>query len=554
MRWWQEAVFYQIYPRSFLDSNGDGIGDIRGIIEKLDYLGGSPGSLGVDALWISPFFPSPMKDFGYDIADYRGVDRIFGDLSDFSVLLREAHRRGIRVVIDLVINHTSDRHPWFIEASSSKDDPKHGWYIWRPMSAGKPNNWVSLFELKSAWWPNETTGEYFLGTFTRDQPEVDWRNQALKQAMYDVVRFWLNLGADGYRMDVCTAYIKDERFRSNPFKFNLSPDLFQNHIYDRNRPEVHGIFREIRTIADSFGSAEGDKERVLIGETHGRDAALAASCLGTGEDELHLAFNFDFLFQPWGARNFARAVAAHYASLPPGGWPNFTLSNHDQLRAIYRHRAGGLTQPRAKLAAAMLLTLSGTPFIYYGEELGMTCFKPRKSALRDPLGVRTWPFWKNGRDPERTPMQWTAGENAGFSKADPWLPVNPDLGEVNVERESADPLSMLSHYRNLLRLRRDEAVLRTGIFVPLSNGEGGVFSYRREAEGTGLAPGTPSGAAAPRSIAVYLNFDGKPREARIDRGGIVLSGSTHRAVSSGVSAGKERLDPCEVLIVAESGE
>ncbi|HUX36390.1 MAG TPA: alpha-amylase family glycosyl hydrolase, partial [Rectinemataceae bacterium] len=267
-RWWQDAVFYQIYPRSFADSNGDGIGDLGGIIGRLDYLA----ALGVDALWLSPFFPSPKKDWGYDVADYRGVDADYGDLADARRLLAEAHDRGIRVILDLVVNHSSDEHPWFKAARASTSAPEHNYYLWKPLAGKKPNNWICLFEQASAWFPNPATGERYLGTFTRFQPEFDWRDPGLRREIYDIMRYWLELGVDGFRLDVATAYIKDAEFRSNPPSLRLIPDLFQKHLYDRNRPEVHEIFRQMRAIAG--------EDRVLVGETHGWDPGLAASCYG----------------------------------------------------------------------------------------------------------------------------------------------------------------------------------------------------------------------------------------------------------------------------------
>ncbi|MDR1748912.1 MAG: alpha-glucosidase, partial [Spirochaetaceae bacterium] len=297
--WWQTAVFYQIYPRSFQDSNGDGVGDLKGIISRLDYLNGEGNSLGVNALWISPFFKSPMDDFGYDISDYCDIDPLFGTMDDVKTLIAEAHRRNIRVVFDLVINHTSDRHPWFAEARSSRDNPKHDWYLWAPRhgsggpGAGKrlrkPNNWICQFELKSAWHDNEMTDEWFLGTFTSHQPEVNWRNPELKKAMFEVIRFWLDLGVDGFRMDVVNWYIKDEQLRSNPFSFNASPNIFQKHIYDRNRPETLDICRDIRRVADEY---EGD--RVLIGEVFTRQSEIAARYQGEGL--LDMAFNMNLLY------------------------------------------------------------------------------------------------------------------------------------------------------------------------------------------------------------------------------------------------------------------
>ncbi|MBN2875403.1 MAG: DUF3459 domain-containing protein [Spirochaetales bacterium] len=520
--WWQRAVFYQVYPRSFADSDGDGVGDLRGIETRLDYLV----ELGIDAMWISPFFKSPMKDFGYDISDYRAVDPLFGTLDDFTSLLEAAHERGLRVVVDLVVNHSSDEHPWFIEARSSKSARTHDWYIWKPMSGKKPpNNWVSLFEQRSAWYPNEATGEWYLATFTRNQPEFNWRNPELRAAIYDEARFWLDLGADGYRMDVATAYIKDDEFRSNPRSLTMNPDLFQHHIYDRNRPEVHEIFREFRALADSYG------DRVLIGETHGRDAQLAASCHGNDKDELHMAFNFDFLFRPWSARSFRESADRWYSLLPEGAWPNFTLSNHDQKRHYARYRSGAWTEPRARVAAAMLLCLRGTPFLYYGEELGMDCRELPRSKLRDPLGIATWPL-RYGRDPERTPMQWDASENAGFSSAEPWLPVNPDYRERNVASQQSDPESLLRWYTKLLALRRTESALQTGALSWL-DAPSDVMAWSRTAGTT--------------RIDVYLNCSPRKPEVAVAPGRVLLGSDA--GAGDGIVAGQRRLRPYEVLIM-----
>lgn len=525
--WWQRAVFYQIYPRSFLDTDGDGIGDLPGITARLGYLA----ALGVDALWISPFFRSPMKDFGYDISDYRDVDPMFGTIDQFRELLEAAHGRGIRIVIDLVVNHSSDEHPWFVEARSSRDNPKHDWYIWQPMRGSRPrppNNWVSLFEQRSAWYPNPATGEWYLGTFTRNQPEFNWRNPGLRAAIMDMVRWWLDMGVDGFRMDVATAYLKDEHFRSNPFSFNINPDLLQHHIYDRNRPDVIEIFREFRSLADSYG------DRVLIGETHGRDVALAASCHGPHGDGLHMAFNFEFLFSRWGAERFRGAAARWYESLPAGAWPNFTLSNHDQKRHYARYANGRWTEARARVAAAMLMGLRGTPFIYYGEELGMDCVRLPRRVLRDPLGLHTWPL-PLGRDPERTPMQWDATANAGFCRADadPWLPVNPDYATRHVQAQQADGQSLWHWYATLIELRRSEPALYAGALEWL-DAPPGVLAWRRIAPAEESArdvtdPATDStdgrvradsqgrsqgGSSGVTCIDLYLNCTSKPVKVR----------------------------------------
>ncbi len=529
--WWEDAVFYQIYPRSFADSNEDGIGDLQGIRNKLGYLV----DLGVDVLWISPFFKSPMKDFGYDVSDYRDVDPMFGTLDDLRTLLSDAKTRGIRIVLDLVANHSSDEHPWFFEARSSKDSPKHDWYLWVPETGRPPNNWTAIFELGSAWHPNLATGERYLGTFTKYQPEFNWRNDELREAFYDIMRFWYALGVDGFRLDVATGYFKDSELRSNPFSSKANPDFFQKHIYDRNRPEVHEVFKEMRAVADAAG------ERVLIGETHGQDRLLAASCYGKHDDELHLAFNFEFLYEKWGARNFRESAERWYAALPDGAWPNFTLSNHDQPRHAWRYRGrrfGGAsseaeTEARARVAAAMLLTLRGTPFIYYGEEIGMTCYPFPRAALRDPLGIATWPLRGLGRDPERTPMQWTGGENAGFSTAKPWLPINRDYRSRNVATQETDPASLLSWYKSLIALRRAKAALHEGSITFLDL-DVDVLAYTRR-------------AASCESILVLINFASQPRAISQGAPGRVVLG-TARAGGTALKAEGIVLKPYEVVI------
>lgn len=534
--WWKDAVFYQIYPRSFRDANGDGTGDLAGITEKLEYLAW----LGIDALWISPFFPSPMKDFGYDVADYRGVDPLFGSLEDFRRLIREARKRGIRIVIDLVANHSSDEHPWFREARASRDAPKHGWYIWVPDTGRPPNNWKAIFELGSAWHSNPATGERYLGTFTRHQPEFDWRNPEVGEAFYDIMRYWYDMGVDGFRLDVATAYMKDPELRSNPFAFKAVPDFFQKHLYDRNHPDFHGVFMGMRRVADGWlsDSLQASKagERVLIGETYGEDPALAAACHGKKNDELHMAFNFDFLNQPWKAEAFRASAERWYSFLPDEAWPTFTLSNHDKPRHAWRYRSRdpALTEARAKVAAAMLLTLRGTPFLYYGEEIGMTCFRLPRATLRDPLGIRTWPFSSLGRDPERSPMQWDATPDAGFGSSFPWLPFNPDWRIRNVAAQRQQPDSMLLWYRNLLALRRAKPALRSGSLRFLDP-EPGLLSLERKDE------------ASPERVLVYLNFTAQPRTIRLEESLAVLLGSA-RPANAVLSAGSYILGPCEVLI------
>lgn len=539
-RWWEEAVFYQIYPRSFMDSNGDGIGDLEGITSKLEYLQW----LGVDTLWLSPFFPSPMRDFGYDVTDYRGIDPIFGSTSSFVRLMGEAKRREIKIVLDLVANHSSDEHPWFAEARASRESPRHGWYLWVPETGRPPNNWKAVFEFGTAWHPNPQTKERYLGTFTRHQPEFDWRNGEVRAEFYDIMRYWYGLGVDGFRLDVATAYTKDPALRSNPFSFAANPDFFQRHIHDRNHPDFHAIFKEMRAVADKSPAispgASRPGERVLIGETYGQSLDLAASCYGKADDELHMAFNFDFLNQPWKAEAFRRSAERWYAILPDKAWPSFTLSNHDKPRHIWRYRTRepGITEGRAKMAAAMLLCLRGTPFLYYGEEIGMSCHRLPRKALRDPLGARTWPLGFLGRDPERRPMQWDASPGAGFGSDAPWLPLDPDWRACNVAAQRGRPDSLLSWYRDLLALRRATPALRRGA-LHFQDTSPDVLAWERRAS----CSETPE----QDSIIVYLNFASRPVDIALAEPAEVLLG-TRRPRATSLDRGTLRLEACEVII------
>jgi alpha-glucosidase len=530
--WWKKAVIYQIYPRSFKDNNNDGIGDINGIISKLDYLNdGTEDSLGIDAIWISPIYKSPMKDFGYDISDYRDIDSIFGNLEDFKLLLQEAHKRNIKIIMDLVINHTSDEHPWFIEAKSNKNSPKRDWYIWHHNNNNKkPNNWVSLFEMKNAWWLDPHTNEYYLGTFTKHQPEVNWYNENLKQEMYNMIRFWFDIGVDGFRMDVVNLYIKDTKLRNNPWKISLLPPDVQNHIYDRNRPETHEICREIRKIAEEY------EDRMLIGEIYTSNTDEAAAYHGKENDELHMAFNFNFLFQKWNAKGFYEKIIQWYESLPNGAWPNFTLSNHDQPRHHYRYRDGINSSARAKVAAAMLLTLKGTPFIYYGEEIGMTCEKISKKDLQDPVGIKGWPFIK-GRDAERTPMQWNDSDYAGFSKNKPWLPVNSDYKYINVKNQKQDKKSILSFYRSLIWLRKKSKALSTGNIEFITKNPKNILAYKRIYKND--------------EVIIVLNFSNKNQPFSIysnNKKNVVLG--TDKIKNENLDTNNFILHPYEVLIIS----
>lgn len=528
--WWKSGIIYQVYPRSFKDSDNDGIGDIKGIISKLDYLNdGGENSLGIDAIWISPIYKSPMMDFGYDISDYRDIDSIFGSLEDFKQLLNSAHKRSIKIIMDLVLNHTSDQHPWFIEASSSKDNPKRDWYIWHENLGKKPNNWVSLFEMSSAWWLDKRTNEYYLGTFTRNQPELNLRNPEVKREVYDMIRFWLDMGVDGFRLDVVNWFIKDEKYRDNPWKVSFIPMDVQRHIYDRNRPETHDICKEIRALTDEY------KDRMLVGEIYTNDTKEAISYQGKLGDELNMAFNFNFLFEKWSAGGFYSKIKKYYELLPEDAWPNFTLSNHDQPRHYFRFKAGKDSDARAKLAAAMLMTLRGTPFIYYGEEIGMSCDKILKKDLQDPLGKRGWPFIK-GRDGERTPMQWDNSAYAGFSTKKPWLPVNSDYEYKNVSHQSSIKDSLLSFYKALIWIRKRSNALTIGTFDFLQEAQTDTICYKRSYKG--------------EEVVVILNFSNKicDLHLRLEGQGQILLG-THRNMTSWVELNNLQLNPYEIIIM-----
>lgn len=542
--WWKTAVFYQIYPRSFMDSNEDGVGDLQGIISKLDYFS----ELGITALWISPFFQSPMVDFGYDISDHMNVDPLFGTLDDALTLIKEAHAHKIKLIFDLVINHTSDQHPWFLEARSSRTNPKHDWFIWENRTDAKtgkklpkPNNWVSQFEFKSAWWNNEETDEWYLGTFTRHQPEVNWRNPELRKEMYTIVRFWLDKGIDGFRIDVVNWFIKDKKLRSNPFSFNANPDIFQQHIYDRNQPEVHEICKEIRSIADSYLG-----ERVLVGEVFVQNAKIAASYLGASNDELHLSFNFELLYLKWNAISFKKALERWYSVLPETGRPTLTLSNHDQKRHGSRlgTRDHYFQKKRMEIAAMLLLTARGTPFIYYGEEIGMINTRIPKKELVDPTGITFWPL-PLGRDGERTPMQWNTQENAGFSKPGvrPWLRIHKNYPHINIETQKNDSNSLWNWYKKLLFIRNKYTILQTGNFRFLFQKNKSLIAFRRS------HTNEESKNRSTGSIDCYLNFSRSSMTISLDSDARVLLGN-YRNDKEILRSGQLVLAPHEALLVS----
>jgi alpha-glucosidase len=533
--WWREAVFYEIYVRSFQDSNGDGVGDLPGIVQRLDYLNdGTPNSLGVDALWLTPINPSPMFDFGYDVADYCAVEPLFGSLADVDWLIAEAHRRGIRIILDLVPNHTSHLHPWFRASRASRTDPKRDWYIWRDAGAGggPPNNWVSSFG-GPAWTFDAATGQYYLHSFLAEQPDLNYRNPEVVRAMEDVIRFWLDRGVDGFRVDVIHKMVKDAALRDNPLpspeeEHPLKHYFGQQHRYDEDQAEVHDIIRSWRRILNSYG------ERAMVGEVYLFEPERVATYYGNGDDELPLAFNFSFLWCPWDAAAFRAQVDVMEAVLPAAAQPTYVLSNHDVPRHRARFDDPRRGEARARLAAMLLLTLRGTPFLYYGEEIGMRDGVIPEERVCDPVGKR---FPAIGRDPARTPMQWSAVPGAGFTAAaDTWLPIAPDFETVNVARQAADPRSLLSFYRRLIWYRKDSAVLRQGSYRPL-DGPPDTFVFVREHEG--------------QQLLVALNFADEGRTVRLpDPARLELSTDDDRQV--GAMTGNLDLAPNEGAIAALS--
>ncbi|HEY8507430.1 MAG TPA: alpha-amylase family glycosyl hydrolase [Steroidobacteraceae bacterium] len=464
--WWQRGVIYEIYPRSFQDSNGDGIGDLRGLISRLDYCV----SLGVDALWIAPFYPSPMRDFGYDVAEYTAIDPLFGDFAAFDELLAAAHERGLKIILDFVPNHTSDQHPWFQEARRSRTNPRRDWYLWRDPApgGGPPNNWRSQFG-GSVWELDELTGQYYYHAFLKEQPDLNWRNPAVRRAMHDVLRFWLDRGVDGFRVDVLWHLIKDDQFRDNPPNPDYQPGRpdYESLIplYTADRPEVHDIIAELRAVVDEYD------ERVLIGEIYLPIERLV-TYYGVDLKGVHLPFNFQLLQTPWNARDIATLIDQYERALPAGGWPNWVLGNHDRPRIATR--VGPL---QARVAAMLLLTLRGTPTIYYGDELGMSNVDIPPECVQDPYGKNV-PGQGLGRDPMRTPMQWAAGPNAEFTTGRPWLPLAPDYQFTNVATESEEPASMLRLHQELLKLRRAHPALSVGDYEPVAT-SGDLLAYLR---------------------------------------------------------------------------
>jgi glycosidase len=532
-RWWQTAVVYEIYPRSFADANGDGVGDLAGITSRLDYLAW----LGVDAIWIAPFYPSPMADFGYDVADYVAVHPLFGSLADFDHLLEAAHERDLRVIVDYVPNHTSIEHPWFVESRRGRSSAKRDWYTWRDPASdgGPPNNWISMFN-GPAWDLDPATGQYYLHTFLPEQPDLNWRNPEVREAMFDVVRFWLDRGVDGFRIDVAPMVMKDPLLRDNPP--NPSDEEFlrlgawsrQLHLHDHAHPDMHELYRSFRRLLDGYGERTG-RERMSVGELHHPDFDVWAGYYGEQQDEIHVPFNFHLLNAPWTSDGVRRAIEGVERVLPRGAWASWVLGNHDQPR--FATRAG---RQQAAAGMLLLLTLRGTPTLYYGDEIGMVDVPVPHDRARDPWEAREA---GKGRDGERSPMQWDASPNAGFCPAgtDPWLPLAPDAGRVNVAAQAEDPDSLLSLSRRLIALRRSHPALAVGRFQPFGPTPEGSYAFRR--------------IAGDVALTIALNLTDAPVTVAGVNGGTVLIG-TDRSRDGAAVAGDLPLAANEALVVEEA--
>lgn len=484
-RWWESAVVYQIYPRSFQDTNGDGIGDIAGIRSRLEYIS----RLGVDAIWLSPIFVSPMVDFGYDVADYRDIAPEYGDIADFDRLVEDAHRLGIRLLLDLVPNHTSDQHQWFVESRRDRRSPKRDWYVWKDAApdGGPPNNWLGAHGGK-AWSWDEATGQYYLHSFQPQMPDLNWENREVREAVYDVMRFWLDRGVDGFRVDVVLRLAKDREFRDEPPNPGYRPgvDPVYNsllHIHTRDVDHVHDYVREMRSVIDEYG------DRLFIGEIY---LPIDRLMRYYGEaDETHLPFNFGLVTEALDAGTVGDYIAAYLAAIPPHGWPNWVLGNHDVSRVASRLGGG---DAGARLANLLLLTLPGTITLYYGDEIGMIDGEIPPEAVVDRRALSDSTGWFN-RDRARTPMQWSAAPQAGFTTGSPWLPVNDDFQERNVEAQEADERSVLAFVRTLIELRRRYRLWEGDTRVVATDGPVLVYA-RGEREGLVVALNL-SGDAAP---------------------------------------------------------
>jgi alpha-glucosidase len=528
--WWRGVVVYEDHLLSFRDGNGDGIGDLIGLTEGLDYLAGT---LGVGAIWVGPCYPSPLLDTGFDVTDYEGIEPTFGDLDAFDRLVAEAHSRGLRIIADYIPNHTSDQHPWFLESRSSRENAKRDWYLWRDGRAPgePPNNWISEVS-GSVWEWDERTGQYYLHTHLKQQPDINWRNPELREAMLDVLRFWLDRGVDGFRIDVAHILMKDPELRdnppnpnpvANPFELQAPEYYSQLHVNDRLHPDLHEVLREINRVL-----AEYPGDRVAIGEIEALDWPRWAEFYGADLDELHLPFAFQLIETPWEAEALAATVAELEAALPAGAWPILAFGNHDRRRLASR-----IGRQQARVAAVALLTLRGSPCLLYADELGMIDQEVPPERGRDTFVQ----YGGVSHDGTRTPMPWSGARNGGFStaaEANLWLPVAADYERINVDAQLADPDSILNLYRALLELRSRSAALREGGYAQHAASDRHCFCYWRQ-------------AGIERKL-VALNISGEQRELALGVGGRVAV-STHPARAGRAVSGALSLAPAEGVVI-----
>lgn len=531
--WWKTGVMYQCYVRSFMDSNGDGIGDLPGLISKLDVLAGaSRGSLGIAGLWLSPIYPSPNRDFGYDISDYRAIDPVYGTMEDFSQLVAQAHQRGIHLIMDLVVNHSSTDHPWFQQARASRENPFHDYYVWNDGKGGRPpNNWGSSFG-GSAWEWNEQTREFYLHSFLREQADLNWRNPALRGEVHDIMRFWMGRGVEGFRLDVANYYVKDALLRDNRHEFIVAQPVPGNssrilpipmfrEVFTRtvDQPETHEALKEMRRVVDEKPG------RMMVGEItqHALDQVL--SYYGSGDDELNLVFNFFFFVRHFRAADFRDIIDRTLNGMPPGAWPAWVLSNHDVVRAVSRYH---LSPHMARAMMGLLLTLKGTPFLYNGEPLGLANTPLPRHLLQDPVGKRYWPL-PVGRDGERTPMPWDETSNAGFTTGTPWLPV-PATSRTYAA-QCADPDSLLNFTSQLIRFRSTHPALNAGDMTFMDGPSRNCLCYQR------MTPG--------EQMIITVNLS--RRAVRLSRADV--SNRSTILLSSEPSATADELRPWEVRVV-----
>jgi alpha-glucosidase len=529
--WYQHAVFYEIYPRSFMDSNGDGIGDLNGIASKLDYLK----ALGVDAIWIAPCFPSPQVDFGYDVSDYENIDPMYGTLADFDRLQKLSEAHGVKIILDFVVNHTSDQHPWFLDSRSSRSAPKRDWYIWRDgKDDGPPNNWISDFG-GSAWRWDSTTKQYYYHYFYVQQPDLNWRNPAVVDAMYGTTEWWYKRGVAGFRLDAVDSLYEDPALRDNPVLpgTNAFGDPKIENKYTQALPEVHTALQGLRTIANKYNA-------VLIGETWTDNVVQLKPYYGAANDELQMPMDLLLTKLKFSAPVFREHIDAVEAT---GEWPVFVIGNHDIVRSWNRYGDGQHNDQIAKDMAAMFLTLRGTPIMYYGEEIGMQNNDPtRREDVKDPIGRLGWPKEK-GRDGERTPMQWNGEPNAGFTTGTPWNAIPATYKTYNVADELKDPNSILNWYKQLLALRRSNLALLDGEYIGLNEKDPNVLSYLRKSN-TDAVIVVINMSAAPQTV----NF--KPSKQRLNVKSAKTLLATQPSLQNNSSVAQLSLEPFAVYIAS----